>query len=264
MVSSTDEGLTVGAVANLVGVSIRTLHHWDAIGLVHASGRTWSGYRLYTSEDVGRVHQVLVYRETGMTLSQIRTVLDDPDVDSIDHLLSQRNLLTQRISHLHRMVRAVDRMLTEHQEGRSISMEEQAEIYGSQWMAYEAEAEEKWGHTDDWSKAQSHLSQQSFQEKQEDLERIREVELQLAAAMAEGEEAGSARANELAEKHRRSMNWFEVTPAKHVLLGRMYVADPRFTAHYEDLRPGLAAWLKDVIDANARAHGVDPERAQWQ
>ena len=72
------EGLTVGAVAGLVGVSVRTPHHWDRIGLAPASGRTWSGYRVY-DDDVARIHRILVFRELGFPLAQIRGLLDDPD-----------------------------------------------------------------------------------------------------------------------------------------------------------------------------------------
>src|SRR5699024_2236779 len=58
-------GLTVGEVADLVGITVRTLHHWDRIGLVTASGRTWADYRVYDDDDVARIHRVLVYRELG-------------------------------------------------------------------------------------------------------------------------------------------------------------------------------------------------------
>lgn len=64
-----------------MGVSVRTLHHWDRIGLAPASGRTWSDYRVYDDDDVARIHRILVYRELGLPLAQIGVLLDDPDVD---------------------------------------------------------------------------------------------------------------------------------------------------------------------------------------
>ena len=82
--------LTVGQVAGLVGVSVRTLHHWDEIGLVVPSARSWAGYRLYGPDDVARIHRVLVYRETGMTLAEVARVLDDPGADAEAHLVRQR------------------------------------------------------------------------------------------------------------------------------------------------------------------------------
>ena len=86
--------LTVGVVAGMVGVSIRTLHHYDQIGLVVPSGRTPAGYRVYDDTDVERLHQVLTYRELGFSLEQIATLLDDPYVDPMGHLETQRELLT--------------------------------------------------------------------------------------------------------------------------------------------------------------------------
>ena len=82
--------------------------------------------------------------------------------------------------------------------------------------------------------------------------------------MREGVEPGDERANALAERHRASIDqWFDTTYSKQVLIARGYVADPRFTAHYDRLEVGLAAWLKGIIDANAAAHGVDPVAAVW-
>ena len=90
-----------------------------------------------------------------------------------------------------------------------------------------------------------------------------EVEQALVEAFTRGVKPGSEEANALAERHRASLFFFEVTPAKHAILARGYVADPRFKAHYEKLATGLAEWLREVIYENARAHGVDPEEATW-
>ena len=80
------EDLTVGEAARLIGVSVRTLHHWDALGLATPSGRTWSGYRLYSPDDVARLQQVLVYRETGMPLARIGELLDEAGTSALEHL----------------------------------------------------------------------------------------------------------------------------------------------------------------------------------
>ncbi|MGO1228476.1 MAG: MerR family transcriptional regulator, partial [Brachybacterium sp.] len=90
MTETQHEDLTVGRIADLVGVSVRTLHHWDSIGLVRPSGRSWSGYRLYDAPDLARIHRVLVYRELGLALAQIGRILDDPSVDPREHLQRQR------------------------------------------------------------------------------------------------------------------------------------------------------------------------------
>lgn len=261
--------LTVGRVAEQAGVSVRTLHHWDSIGLVVPGGRSWSGYRLYDSADIARLHRVLVYRELGLPLAQIREILDDPRVDMREHLTRQRDLLAERIRRLTRTAQAVDEMIertsTMTTNNVTLSPEEQMRIFGKDWdPAWQDEAEQRWGRTEAW--AQSMRSTADFTS--EDWERLaREVEQlnqDLGAAKLRGVEPGSEEANALAERHRASIaQHYDCGYARHVVLSGLYVQDERFTATYEKHAPGLAAWLRDVIVENARAHGVDPETATW-
>lgn len=262
-----DDGLqplTVGQVAALVGISVRTLHHWDQVGLVTPSERSRAGYRLYTPADLERLQQALLYRETGMPLAQVAEVLDSPGTDASTHLARQRELLAERIAHLTRMLRAVDTMMEKDTMGEKLTAAQRAEIMGDQWdPAWEAEAQERWGHTEDWKVSAERLATKTPAEFKADKERVEAVERELAAALAEGVQPGSPRANALAEKHRASLGWFDVTHAKQVLLARGYVCDPRFKQHYEQVAPGLAAWLKEVVEANAAANGVDLDSVTW-
>jgi len=264
---SEDSGeLTVGQVAGLVGVSVRTLHHWDEIGLVVPSARSWAGYRLYGPDDVARIHRVLVYRETGMPLAEVARVLDDPDVDATAHLARQRDLLQARIAHLTRMLRAVDTMMERNSMGENLTPQQQAEILGAEWdPAWQEEAEERWGDSDEWAQAAARKAAMTRQDWARVAEETEALETDLANAMREGVVPGSERANALAERHRASIDrWFDTTYAKQVLIARGYVANSRFTAYYDKRESGLAAWIKEIIDANAAAHGVDPANAVWQ
>jgi transcriptional regulator, MerR family len=264
---SEDSGeLTVGQVAGLVGVSVRTLHHWDEIGLVVPSARSWAGYRLYGPDDVARIHRVLVYRETGMPLAEVARVLDDPDVDATAHLARQRDLLQARIAHLTRMLRAVDTMMERNSMGENLTPQQQAEILGAEWdPAWQEEAEERWGDSDEWAQAAARKAAMTRQDWARVAEETEALEIDLANAMREGVVPGSERANALAERHRASIDrWFDTTYAKQVLIARGYVANSRFTAYYDKRESGLAAWIKEIIDANAAAHGVDPANAVWQ
>ena len=264
---SEDSGeLTVGQVAGLVGVSVRTLHHWDEIGLVVPSARSWAGYRLYGPDDVARIHRVLVYRETGMPLAEVARILDDPDVDATAHLARQRELLQHRIAHLTRMLRAVDTMMEKNSMGENLTPQQQAEILGAEWdPAWQKEAEERWGDSDEWAQSAARKAAMTRQDWARVAEETEALETDLANAMREGVVPGSERANALAERHRASIDrWFDTTYAKQVLIARGYVANSRFTAYYDKRESGLAAWIKEIIDANAAAHGVDPANAVWQ
>src|SRR5512132_594630 len=105
---------TVGAVATLTGVSVRTLHHYDHIGLVVPSVRTTAGYRGYTDADIERLHVVLVYRAVGLPLDEIRTLLDDGGADVVAHLQHQHALLTEQAERLRDTIKAVEKLMSAH------------------------------------------------------------------------------------------------------------------------------------------------------
>ncbi len=258
-----DDGeLTVGQTASVVGVSVRTLHHWDAIGLVRPSGRTAADYRLYGSADVARIHRVLVYRELGLALGDIAALLDDPGADEVAHLRRQRHALQTRISRLQEMVSAVDQIVKEREMGKNPSSQERAELFGSEWAA---EAEERWGETDAWKQSQERQATMTKADQERIVAEGDALNAELGRAKRSGVAPGSPEANALAERHRAMIGYaYDCTHSMQVCLGRMYVADPRFTEYYEKIEPGLAQWLTATIDDNARANGVDPETAGWE
>jgi DNA-binding transcriptional MerR regulator len=245
---------TVGELARLAGVTVRTLHHYDRIGLVRPSERTPAGYRSYDVRDLDRLQQVLVYRELGFPLEEVATLLDDPAADPAAHLRRQHRLLRERLERTQAMVAAVEKEMEARQMGISLTPEERFELFGKGFSDdYQAEAEQRWGETEAWAQSQRRTSAYT----KEDWVRIKDeaadVERRLAEALRDGVPAGSPQAMDLAEEHRRHITrWFYDCPPKmHAGLGRMYVEDERFTAHYEEVAPGLAQYLRTAIDANA-------------
>src|SRR3954466_7810201 len=122
--------VNVGEVATLAGVTVRTLHHYDRIGLLSPSERTAAGYRRYTPSDLDRLHRVLVYRELGFPLEEIATLLDDPAADPVAHLRRQLALLRDRLDRMHTMVAAVEKEMEAHTMGISLTPEERFEVFG--------------------------------------------------------------------------------------------------------------------------------------
>ena len=261
-----DIAMTVGEVSTLLGVSVRALHHWDETGLVHPSRRSAAGYRLYGEADIMRLQQVLVYRQTGMNLTDIKTVLDEPGADAITHLRRQRELLQGQVSRLQQMLTAIDTILEMQQLGGRRSLAERAEIWGTDWdPVYLEEARARWGDTEEWAESARRKARMSRADWEQAHEETVTLETALAEAMRSGVKPGSPEANALARWHRKDFNrWFEVSASKQVLIARGYVADERFARYYDKRAPGLAAWLKDVIDAGARSEGVDPATATWE
>ncbi|MFW3169795.1 MerR family transcriptional regulator [Geodermatophilus sp. CPCC 206100] len=250
--------MNVGEVAALAGVTVRTLHHYDRIGLLSPSGRTSAGYRRYSPADLDRLHQVLVYRELGFPLEEVATLLDDPSADPAEHLRRQHRLLLDRVERTSAMVTAVEKEMEARAMGIDLTPEEKFELFGD-WLPeeYEAEAEQKWGDTEAWAQSQRRTRAYT----KDDWVRIKaegeDVESRFAAALRDGVPADSAAAMDLAEEHRQqiSRNFYDCSYEIHAGLGRMYVEDGRFTAHYERIAPGLAQYVSDAIQTNAARHG---------
>jgi DNA-binding transcriptional MerR regulator len=251
--------VNVGEVAALAGVTVRTLHHYDRIGLLSPSERTASGYRRYTPADLDRLHQVLVYRELGFSLEEVATLLDDPDADPAAHLRRQHRLLRERIERTQAMVAAVEKEMEARSMGISLTPEEKFELFGEGYSEdYEREAEERWGDTEAWAQSQRRTSAYT----KEDWVRIKEeaddVQRRFAEAMRTGLPAASDQAMAIAEEHRQHISrWFyDCPPGMHAGLGRMYVEDERFAATYERIAPGLAQYVSDAVQANAARQTV--------
>ena len=241
---------TVGAVATLTGVSVRTLHHYDHIGLVVPSVRTPAGYRGYTDADIERLHLVLVYRSVGLPLEEIRALLDDADV--LGHLQRQHRLLLERADQLQHTIKAVEELMNAHRSGMQLTAEEQVEIFGTTEFGgeYAVEAEERWGDTDAWKQSQQRVSTFSKQD-WIDIKAEGDALLQaLAEAKRGGVAPGSPEADALADRHRASIDrFYDVDREMHVGLAQMYLADERFTRYYDDVEPGLAQYVHDIVVA---------------
>jgi hypothetical protein len=156
------------------------------------------------------------------------------------------------------MVAAVEKEMEARQMGISLTPEERFEVFGEQDPAqYDAEVEERWGETEAYAQSKRRTAAYS----KEDWLRIKaegeDVEARFAAALRSGAAPDSPEAMDVAEAHRQqiSRNFYDCPPEMHAGLGRMYVEDERFTAHYEQRAPGLAQYVCDAVQANAARQG---------
>jgi DNA-binding transcriptional MerR regulator len=244
---------SVGQVAELAGVTVRTLHHYGQIGLLEPQERTVTGYRKYSEDDLQQLQHILFYRELGFPLEDIATILRDHGADASAHLARQRDLLTQRIRRLQSMVAAVEKELEARAMGIQLTPEEKFEIFGPNYSEdYETEAEQRWGDTDAWKQSQARAATLRKEQWVEIKKAGDDLNRRLAETMRSGAAPDSPQAMELAEEHRRGIETFyDCGYPMHRNLGDMYVQDERFTRTYDEVAPGLAQWLRDAIHANA-------------
>ena len=247
-------GYSVGKVADLAGVTIRTLHHYDEIGLLSPGGRSEAGYRMYEAQDLERLQRVLFYRELGFTLQEIAAIVDDPNTDATGHLERQRRLLTGRIGRLQKMLAAIDYELEAKQMDINLTPEERFELFGDfDPEEHAEEAEQRWGDSEAYRQSQRRVSSYT----KEDWQKIKAEAEEITARLAELFKAGAAPQSEEAmaavEAHRQHISrwYYDCTPEIHVGLGEMYVSDERFRENYEAHAPGLSEFIRDAARANA-------------
>jgi MerR family transcriptional regulator, thiopeptide resistance regulator len=247
-------GLTVGEVAALASVSVRTLHHYDELGLLTPSVRTDAGYRVYTEADLATLQQVLFFKELGFGLRDIARIMHDPGFDRLEALRMQRRMLAEKSTQLAKMAQAVDAAIDATEGGARMDAKDMFEAFGDfDPKEYEKEAEEKWGATDAYKESARRTKRFTKQDWIEVRAESEAVNAGLAALMDEEAPADGPRAMDLAEQHRLQIDrrFYPCSHEMHLGLAEMYVADPRFTATYEKVRPGLARYLHDAILANA-------------
>lgn len=246
---------TVGEVAALAGVTVRTLHHYDELGLLSPSGRSEAGYRLYSYDDLVRLREILIWRTLGFPLTEIASLLDDPEHDRLAALERQREMIEREIDRLGALAAAVDSAIAAHVNGTRL--EETKMFEGFDPSEYEDEARERWGDTDAYKESARRAARYGETEWVEIRSEAEAITRELVALMRAREPADGEAARALAERHRDHISrWFyPCSPMMHRGLAEMYVADERFARTYEREAEGLAAYIHDAIVANAIGNG---------
>ena len=249
------DGYPVGEVARLSHVSVRTLHHYDEIGLLTPQHRTAAGYRMYSDADLRRLQQILFYRALEFGLDDIAEMLADPDATADDHLRRQHQLVRAQIDKRRELLAALEKEMEARKMGIALTPEEQFEVFGTDKVGGEwaEEAEQRWGDTDAYRESQRRTAAYTKADwaalKAESDQGLRDFR----DAMQSGEPPTSETAMALAEAHREFLTrWFyDCGYDMHRNLAEMYLADERFKQTFDAVAPGLASYVSDAIVSNA-------------
>lgn len=246
---------TVSQVARMAHVTVRTLHHYDEIGLLAPSGRSRSGYRLYNDQDLRRLHRILLFRELGFSLEEIRGALEDPAFDQGEALRRQRVLLEEQIRRKEAVIRALDITLHALEEGHDMDAMQMFDGFEDfDHAQYADEAKERWGETDAWKESTRRAKSYGKAEWAALKAEIDALEARWAGLLGAGVDPAGREATEVAEAARLHIDrWFyPCSHAMHEKLAEMYEGDPRFRDHYEKRAPGLAEYVATSIRANRK------------
>lgn len=247
------QALTVGAVARLAGITVRTLHHYDEIGLVVPGGRNDAGYRTYGQAEVERLQEVFFLRELGFGLVEIKEIVGRPTYTRAEALERQRELLEVRADRLLTLIDAVDRAARAERTGMKMSNEDALGVFGDFDPAeYEEEAKERWGESDAYKQSAHRTAGYTKQDWETIKAEADAIYQRFLSLMAAGTPAESDAATDIAEEHRAHISrWFyHCTKVIHAGLGQMYVADVRFKENIDKAGAGLAEYMAAAIAAN--------------
>lgn len=241
---------TVGEVAELAGVSVRTLHHYDELGLVVPSERSDAGYRLYDHADLERLQEVLTLRAMEVPLAEIKALLDDPTHDRLEVLRDQAKRLRDRRDRLGDLLEAIEDAIAAHDRGEP---QQETDMFdGTDHEQYAQEAEERWGDTDAWKQSRRRTNEYGEAEWDRIKAETDANEAAFAELLRDGVPADDERTAAPVTNHRQHIDrWFyDCSEQMQRNLAAMYVANERFAAHYDEREDGLAQYVHDAIMAH--------------
>lgn len=242
---------TVQKLANLSGISSRTLRYYDEMNLLKPA-RNSSGYRIYGQLEVNKLQQILFYRELGLSLEHIEQLVNNPSFDGVKALNEHRSQLLGKRKQLDLLIANVEKTISSAEGGCSMTNEEKFKGFKQKMIddnekQYGKEIREKYG---DATINESNSKVKNMTQAQHD--EVTQLGNELAQTLANAFKTGDP-ASDLAQKaadlHKQWLMyyWPQYSKEAHAGLGQMYVDDERFTAYYDKEQPGTAAFLRDAI-----------------
>lgn len=238
---------TVKEISRLCGVSVRTLHYYDEIGLLHPAETTEAGYRLYGPEEIARLQQILFFRELDFSLQEIQSILDCPSFDANQALARHRSLLYMKKERLEGLIGLIDGILKGEKD---MSLKEFASnaIEAAQ-KEYALEAKERWGNTEAYQESQrktTEYGKEDWNLVQKEMESLFQA---FAANMDQSPGSPAVQQTVAAYQSYLSRNFYVCGNEMLMGLGEMYLADSRFQQNIDRYGDGLTRFITEAIRA---------------
>lgn len=234
-------------LAKLSGVSVRTLHWYDELGLLSPARDEKNGYRTYDEKDLLLLQQILFFRELEIPLKDVAKILKDPSFDMAAALKDHRRTLTAKRGRLDSLIATITKTVTHMTDNKPLSDEELYEGFSKDEIdAIKKETKERWGNTDAYRQSQERVAKMSKADLDAAKAEAEAIVSTLATLMGRPVDDADVQA-QIAASHRHMNRWYDCSAEMFRNLGEMYVNDPRFTAYYEKVKPGLAVFVRDAI-----------------
>lgn len=238
---------TVKQLATLAGVTVRTLHYYDEIGLLSPNAVGENGYRYYEEDAVLRLQQIMFYRELDFSLSDIAAILERPDFNVVAALEAHKQALHQKIGRVQTLITTIDRTIALLQGHQTMSTDQFFEGFDdAKQKEYEQEAMRRYGE-DNVKVSIRRWNNYTADEKSQIMLEGQNVYLDLVARIEEDPTSAPVQAI-IARWHQHLRYFYEPTPDILWALGQRYADDPEFAATFTRLHPALPEFLRRAIE----------------
>lgn len=232
--------MKVSEVAKLTGVSVRTLHYYDEIGLLKPAVVAENGYRLYSDGNLQQLQQILFFRELDFSLQEIKRILTDPNFVAIEALEAHRRTLVEKQARLKRLIQTIDQTILDEKGAILMTNEERFKGFDFTKNEYEQEAREKWGNEAVDNMNKKVMDNTSMQNKMN--ERFRTL-----ANIRHDKPSSDEAQKEIARWFNDLNQIGNYSLAAFQGLGEMYVADERFKENIDQFGDGLAEFMCEAM-----------------
>ncbi|MBP9762335.1 MerR family transcriptional regulator [Patescibacteria group bacterium] len=234
---------TVNKLAKLAGISVRTLHYYDEVGLLKPSTIQKNGYRVYEERELLLLQQILFFRELDFSVEDIKRIMSAQTFDMRRALRDQRALIELKRKRLSGLMKTIDLTLQKLEQAKPMNDQDMQELYdtfGEETIKqYADEVKGRWGNTEAYKQSMERaakMTKADYEKYKQDSDIFMK---KVATTMDKG--ATSPEFQVLIAEHFKSLStWYEPNYEMYRGLAKMYVDDPRFTAYYENYRVGLA------------------------
>lgn len=245
---------TILKLSKLAGISTRTLRYYDEINILKPARINSSGYRIYGSNEVKKLQQILFFKELGVDLKTIKKIVNNPNFNVISTLENHHNELLEKRKQLDKLIDNVEKTIAESKGEIKMCDKERFEglkknIIEENEKNYGKEIREKYGNPTIDASNKKFLNMSN-----EDFEKFTNLENEIIVKLKEAFKTGnseSKEAQEVAKLHKEWLmyTWSSYSKEAHRGLAEMYIADERFTNYYDSHGKGLAKFLRDSIVA---------------
>jgi DNA-binding transcriptional MerR regulator len=246
-------GYKIKEVADIAGVSIRTLHHYDSIGLLKPETVDSKGYRFYSVKDLEKLQHILFFRELDFTLQEIKGILQRPDFDRINILKLHKELLVEKKKRFEKIIKSVEKTIASIEGGTEMKKEEMFEGFDMSEIEkhkekYAEETKQKYGNSDAYKESSRRTAKYTKEDWAGITAKGDEIYKRLAALMDRLPEDLEVQKAVAEKRQHITDSFYNCTPEIFRGLGELYVSDERFTANIDKYGKGLSEFLRKAIN----------------